>query len=173
MEVTGYEAYSPEPGYRKMSSSVEFKFFRLGKGTRIAAEKKTFEGTGFEYLRLEDENYGLLLENKIKTESGSVISTRYYTGNPKITNLYRHLLLPAGRYYVVAIYKDVRDLGVYYHSPYALKYAGKYINIGEDSRRRSVNQNKLLRISAVIPADQTRYGHIDWVESDEEFPYEF
>jgi hypothetical protein len=162
--VCGYTAYRSGSDYEK--DNVKFIFFKLDNGVNVQADKKTFNGTFTDYMKSNDENYELLRkENKIKLESGDIISAYHVEDCSRNTDAYNIMSLPVGRYYVAAIYSGMVYLQGMYISEYALKYAGKYIDI-------EYNFTPTV-ISVVMPADCSRYGCIDWVSWNEKFPYNF
>ena len=162
--LSGYTAYSSKSEYKK--DFVKFMFFKLNNGENIKADKKTFDGTLSDYMKLTDENYELLRkESKIKLESGNIISAQIVENCGRNDTSYRILSIPVGRYYVVAIYSGAVYFAEMYTSEYALKYAGQYIEVKYNV--------KPTVIDVVIPASHAIYGCIDWVRWNEKFPYQF
>jgi hypothetical protein len=162
--VSGYTAFSSESTYKK--NNIKFLFFKLKENESVQVEKKTFSGSLVDYMKLTDENYELLRkEEKIKLQSGSTITANFTVICGEKDTTYKILSLPVGKYYVASIYNGIVYLSGVYISDYALKYAGKYINV-------EYNYTPTV-IDVVIPADTKHYGCIDWVRWNEKFPYDF
>ena len=162
--LSGYTAFSSKSDYKK--NSVKFMFFKLDNGEIVKADKKTFEGTFSDYMKLTDENYELLRkDNKIKLETGNIITAQTVENCGSDDNSYKILSLPVGRYYVAAIYSGLVYIEGMYTSDYALKYAGQYMDIQYNI--------KPTVIDVVIPASRTIFGCIDWVRWNEKFSCQF
>jgi hypothetical protein len=162
--VSGYTAFSSKSTYKK--NDVKFLFFKLKENEIVQDENKTFSGSLVDYMKLTDENYELLRkEEKIKLQSGSIITADFTVSCGEKDATYKILSLPVGKYYVAAIYSGIVYLSGAYISDYALKYAGKYINV-------EYNYTSTV-IDVVIPADTKHYGYIGWVRWNENFSYDF
>lgn len=148
--LNGYTTTSSSDHADKEANKIRFLFFKADQV--INFDGKTLN-TGFdsyyEYTKLqEDPIYTKLIdEGKLLLKDGSTILPTFDTQTS--TNKTKEVVLPVGKYFVVAFYYERG-----YRRDFWNKYATKFYEL--ESRYNPQT------LTVVIPVDYTQYGCINW-----------
>ena len=160
--VVGCKALTPTSDYEKVST--KFLLFESDGNDDFDIKGQQFTGTISDYQQIQDENWELLLDSKIKKKDGSIAEATYSIIYLPAYDRNEPTKVRNGKYFMVAIYIDSK---AGYLWLYSNKYACQYVDI-------QYKDTPFYFYSVVFPCDLHNYGKVEWVSTGQKpYPYNF